>query len=164
MYSTYLWSDQPGTIFIEAKADFWVQIQPRQETTSETSGCCVLGEGVAGLQFIFPFVRDYTVTFPSVCIQSSWSLSSHPALFFAHSFCIFTLQHSANLLNSLHSNVLKTLTQRCPSQPSSLSRSYITVSILSWSSLQLFVLATESPRSNCELSQADTCSTGWTAC
>lgn len=61
-----------------------------------------------------------------------------------HSFSIFTLQHSANLHNSSHRLYWKHSHKDIQKQRS-LSRSYDTVTIKSWSHLPLFVSAPEPP-------------------
>lgn len=141
-YSTYLWSDQHGAIY-RGKGP-----NSAQEATSDTIGCCVLGDGVAGLQFISPFVRDYTVTFLAVCIQSSWSLSSFSTAFILYIYtsaqCKFT-----QLITQV---VLQTLARRCPKTKFSL---LIICSLCRHQNLCI---------SSFECSPADTCSTGWTAC
>lgn len=134
-------------LFCRGKGRFGVQIQPRQETTSETSGCCVLGDVVAGLQFIFPFVWDYTVTF----LESASSLvgfSFSTQLYFTHSVYlrfstvqIYTTHHTGCIENThtrmSKNQVLSLSLSHSLSPPLSLSRSYYMVTILSWSSLQL---------------------------
>lgn len=104
------------------------------------SRCCVLGDGVAGLQFISPFVRDYAVTFPAVCIQSSWSLSRFSTkLYFRHSFRVFTLSTVQIYTTHRTGCINNTRTKMSKNVDPSLDR--MARLPLSWSPLQLFVSA-----------------------